>query len=172
MLDTMTFTKVMGAFCGALLVFLLGKWAAETLYQTGGPYGAEQAYVIDTGEGEDVAEAEPVEEVPFETIFASASAEDGERVFSRCRACHMLEDGSNGVGPHLYNVVGRNIDAVEGYDYSGALEQVAEVWTPENLYGFLENPRVWAPGNKMGFAGLSDSEDRADLIAYLATYAP
>ena len=29
MFDTMTLTKVLGAFCGSLLVFLLGKWAGR-----------------------------------------------------------------------------------------------------------------------------------------------
>ncbi|MGB7243882.1 MAG: cytochrome c family protein, partial [Sulfitobacter sp.] len=32
MFDTMTTTKVAGGLCGALLVFLLGKWAAEEIY--------------------------------------------------------------------------------------------------------------------------------------------
>ena len=64
--------------------------------------------------------------------------------------------------------MGRAVDAAEGFGaYSGALEQVADVWTPENLFGFLENPRGYAPGTTMGFAGLKDPQDRADLIAYL-----
>ncbi|HMB13753.1 MAG TPA: cytochrome c family protein, partial [Roseovarius sp.] len=28
MFDTMTLTKTAGAFCGALLIFMLGNWAA------------------------------------------------------------------------------------------------------------------------------------------------
>src|SRR6056297_1228588 len=64
MFDTMTFTKVLGSFCGALLIFLLGSWAAESLYHTGGKHGEDhaQGYVIDTGEGdgaEEVAEEGP-----------------------------------------------------------------------------------------------------------------
>lgn len=35
MLDTMTLTKIVGAFCGSLLVFLLGNWAAESIYHVG-----------------------------------------------------------------------------------------------------------------------------------------
>ena len=50
MLDTMTLTKVAAGLCGALLILLLGKWAATGLYATGGGHhGGEQAYVIDTG---------------------------------------------------------------------------------------------------------------------------
>ncbi len=167
MLDTMTFTKVLGGFCGALLVFLLGNWAAETLYHVPGGHGEEaQAYVIEVAEAEDTSsEAEPVD---FETLMASADASAGESVFGKCRACHKLEQGANAVGPYLHGVVGREIDTAEGYsNYSGALEQVGEVWTPENLFNYLENPREMAPGTTMSFAGLPDPEDRVNLIAYL-----
>jgi len=164
----MTFTKIVGSFCGALLVFLLGKWAAETLYHVGGAHGEEVAvYVIDTGEEEETAEVE--EEVDFETLLASADASAGERQWGKCRACHNLEQGANAVGPHLYGVVGRDVGAVEGFNYSGALSEAADVWTPENLFAFIENPRGYAPGTTMSYAGLGNPEDRANLIAYLDT---
>lgn len=164
MLDTMTFTKTLGAFCGALLIFLLAKWGAEELYHTGGGYGETQAYVIDTG-AEEVAEVQ--EEVNLEALLASADLGRGARQFNKCAACHKLEQGANGTGPYLHGVVGREVDAAQGFGYSGALEQVADVWTPENLFAFLENPRGYAPGTTMAFAGLKDPQDRADLIAYL-----
>ncbi len=170
MFDTMTFTKIVGSFCGALLIFLLGKWAAETLYHVGGAHGEEVAvYVIDTGEEE--ATEEEVVEVNFDTMIETADAGKGERVFGKCRACHKLEAGENAAGPYLYNVVGRDVGTAQGFNYSGALSEVADVWTPENLYHFLENPRGWAPGTSMGFAGLNKSEDRQNLIAYLATFS-
>ena len=59
------------------------------------------------------------------------------------------------------------MSAAEGYGYSGALVQVADVWTVDALNGFLENPKACAPGTKMGFAGLKNPEDRANVIAYL-----
>ena len=49
MFDTMTMTKAVGGFCGTFLVFLLGGWAAEEIYHSGGGgHGDhhEQAYVI------------------------------------------------------------------------------------------------------------------------------
>ncbi|WP_146585179.1 c-type cytochrome [Puniceibacterium confluentis] len=166
MLDTMTFTKVLGGFCGALLIFLLGKWAAEGLYHVGGGHGDEaQAYAIEVADAGDSAGG--AEEVDFATLMASADLAKGEKVFGKCRACHKLEDGANATGPFLYGVVGRAIDAVDGFAYSGALEQVGDAWTPENLSHFLENPRAAAPGTAMSFAGLSSAEDRANLIAYL-----
>lgn len=166
----MTFTKIVGSFCGALLIFLLGKWAAETLYHVGGAHGEEVAvYVIETGEEE--ATEEEVVAVNFDTMIETADAAKGEKVFGKCRACHKLEAGENAAGPYLYNVVGRDVGAAAGFNYSGALNEVADVWTPENLYHFLENPRGWAPGTSMGFAGLNKSDDRQNLIAYLATFS-
>ena len=47
MFDTMTFTKVVGGFCGAFLVFLLGGWVAETVYHVGGESHGEEHQVMD-----------------------------------------------------------------------------------------------------------------------------
>lgn len=169
MFDTMTFTKVLGAVCGSLLVFLLGNWAAQSLYHIGGGGHGEatQAYVIDTGE---TAEAAPEEAaVPFSEVLASADAAAGEKVFAKCRACHKL-DGTDGTGPHLNGVVNRAKAAVAGFGYSDVLAGMSgDVWSPENLNGFLENPKGYAPGTKMSFAGLPKIEDRANIIAYLET---
>ena len=104
-------------------------------------------------------------------MMASADIGKGAKVFKKCAACHKLEAGANAAGPYLYNVVGRDVGAADGFNYSGALNEVADVWTPENLYYFLENPRGGAPGTSMGFAGLGKSEDRQNLIAYLATFS-
>ncbi|MFO7772152.1 MAG: cytochrome c family protein [Roseovarius gahaiensis] len=164
----MTFTKVLGSFCGALLIFLLGQWAAELLYHTGGGYGDDyqQGYVIETG-ADDEAE-EVVEEGPsFEELYASADLGKGERVFNKCKACHKLDEGANGTGPYLHGVVGREVAAAEGFGYSGSLVAVADVWTPQELSAFLENPASYAPGTTMGFAGLGKIEDRVNVIAYL-----
>ncbi len=163
MLDTVTLTKAAAAFLGAWLIFLLGSWAADGLF-TIGHKGDEQAYIIPTGDDEP---AEEVEELTMEEKFAQADAGKGERVFGKCRACHQLEDGANATGPHLHAVVGREVGVVDGFNYSGALSEQADVWTEENLYAFLEDPRGWAPGTSMSFAGLDAWEDRVNLIAYL-----
>ncbi|MEM9577312.1 MAG: cytochrome c family protein [Pseudomonadota bacterium] len=162
MLDTMTFTKAAGGICGALLVFLLGKWAAEVLFHV--ESHGEASYVIEVEDGGEVAEAE---EVDFETILASASVEDGAKVFRKCSACHKLVAGENGAGPYLYGVVGRPKAAADGFGYSDALASMEGEWTPENLSAFLEKPSSYAPGTSMSFAGLRKVEDRADVIAYL-----
>ena len=168
MFDTMTLTKIVGGFCGSLLVFLLGAWAAEEIYHVGGGHGGEheQAYTIPV---EDDGAVEVEEEGPvFEEVLASADVGAGERVFGKCRACHNL-DGTNATGPHLDGVVDREVGAVAGFNYSGALSENFDIWAPENLNVFLENPRGAAPGTTMSFAGLSSVEDRANVIAYLAS---
>lgn len=170
MFDTMTMTKVTGAFCGALLVFLLGGWAAELLYHNGGGHGdhAEQAYTIDTGEDDHGADEE-VMEVAFADIYAAANAGSGERLWRQCAACHKLEAGANGTGPYLHGVVDRAKGSVADFAYSDTLAGMEGTWTPENLSDFLESPRSYAPGTKMAYNGMGDVEDRANLIAYLAT---
>lgn len=169
MFDTMTVTKAGGALCGAFLIFLLGKWAAESLYHTEpAAYGGEevaQAYSIDTGaaEAEDAAaEAEP----DVATMMAAAEPAAGEKVFAKCKACHKI-DGNNATGPHLDGVVGRPVASVEGFGYSEAMKAHGGDWTPEALFAFLGNPKGVVPGTKMGFAGLPKLEDRANLITYL-----
>ena len=164
MFDTMTITKIAGGLFGALLVLLLGKWAADELYSPSG-HDKEQSYVVDTGVEEP---AEEVVEISFSELFANADAGAGARIFRQCSACHKVDAGANGVGPSLYGVVGRDIGVAEGYGaYSGALTEAGDVWTPENLNGFLESPRDWAPGTSMGYKGLGSVEDRANLIMYL-----
>lgn len=165
MLDTMTFTKVAAGLCGALLVFLLGKWAAEEIYHV--ELHGEASYVIETG-SDDTAAAE-VEEVDFGALLASADVDKGARLFRQCSACHKLEAGANGTGPYLHNIVGRAKATSEGFGYSDTLAGMGGDWTPENLNGFLESPRNYAPGTTMSYSGMRKIEDRANLIAYLAT---
>ena len=162
-MDTMTLTKAVGAVCASFLILLLGKWAAEGLYHVGGH--GEQAYAIAVEEGP----AEEVTEINFEVLYAAADPGAGERLWRQCQACHKL-DGTDGVGPHLNGIVGRQKASVDGYAYSsGMADQAGEVWSPENLQAFLENPREYTPGTKMTYSGMRDIEDRANLIAYLAT---
>jgi cytochrome c len=160
----MTLTKIAGGVLGAWLVLLLGKFGAETIYHA--EIHGDAAYVIEVASAEDTGDETVDDSVDFETILASADPAEGEKVFRKCTSCHKV-NGENAVGPHLDGVVGREVDAVEGFAYSGALEKVADVWTPENLNGFLEKPASYAPGTIMGFAGLGKVEDRANVIAYL-----
>ena len=162
-MDTMTLTKAAAALCGALLVLLLGKWAAEGLYHM--ESHGEASYVIEI---EETASSEEVEEVSFEELYAQADVGKGAKVFKKCAACHKVEDGVNATGPSLYGVVGRGIGAVDGFGYSGTLAGMSGgAWTPEELDAFLTKPSAYAAGTSMSFSGLKKQSDRVNLIAYL-----
>jgi len=170
MFDTMTITKAFASVCGAMLVLLLGGWAAESLYNIDRNNETPGfAILIEEDEVSDEPEEEVVE-VAFADVYAEADASAGERLWRQCSACHQLEPGANGVGPYLHGVVDRPKHAAEGFDYSSALLELEGDWTPENLSSFIENPRSYAPGTAMAYNGMRDVEDRANLIAYLATF--
>lgn len=174
MFDTMTMTKIVGAVCGALLFFLFGNWIADSVYgfsKTGNHEEEKLSYEVpgaeEGGAETEVAEAET--EPPFAEVYAMADAAAGEKVYGKCKSCHSVE-GKDGTGPHLNGVVGRMHAAVAGYNYSEAMAaKAAEPWTEEAIYAFLKNPKQVIPGTKMGFAGLAKPEDRANVVAYLAT---
>lgn len=170
MFDTMTMTKVVGAACGALLTFMMIGWAASALFYTGGGHGEhyDQAYVIDTGAAE--GDAAGAEEGPaFAELYAAADVAAGEKVFAKCKSCHKI-DGGDSTGPHLNGIVDRPKGSIGGFGYSDAMMSVKDqTWTPENLNGFLQSPKGYMPGTKMTFAGLPKPQDRANIIAWLAT---
>ena len=98
----------------------------------------------------------------------------GEKVFNKCKACHMMGDGAkNRVGPVLTGIIDEPIASTADFKYSDAFlakKDEGYVWTVEELNLYLEKPRDHIKGNKMAFAGLKKPEDRADVIAYLATF--
>ena len=101
---------------------------------------------------------------------AGGNAEAGKRLAMRCKACHTLEkDGANKLGPNLWGIIGRPKAKVEGFTFSNALAKLDGNWTLENLDKFLTDPRRYAPGNRMAFAGLRKADQRHDLLAYLST---
>lgn len=163
MFDTMTVTKAAAGLFGALLAFLLAKWAAEVIFHV--EAHGEPSYVIEVadagGDGEEEAE------VSFEELMAQADVEKGAKVFKKCAACHKLEEGANGTGPYLYGVVGRPVAGAEGFGYSAAMQEKGGEWTPEALDAFLAKPSADVPGTSMSFAGLKKVTDRVNLIAYL-----
>jgi len=106
--------------------------------------------------------------------IAPAMANDaaaGEQVFKRlCSTCHIATaDGRRGVGPTLWNLVGRKSGSVEGFRYSTANQNANIVWAPEILDKYLTNPRAVVPGTTMAFAGIRNDAERANVIAYLQT---
>ncbi len=103
--------------------------------------------------------------------MAEGDAENGEKVFKKCKACHAVGEGAkNKVGPMLNGIVDAPAGQVEGFKYSGALIEAADgglVWDEENLALFLAKPKDLVKGTKMSFPGLKKESDQADVIAYL-----
>ena len=173
MFDTMTLTKLVGGVCGALLIFLFGNWAAESIYGFGEEGHGEATLAYSVAGAETMAAttdgAAAAADTAYADVAATADAAAGEKTFGKCKSCHKI-DGTNATGPHLNGVVGRNHGAVEGFKYSDAmLAKKAEVWTPDLIYAFIKGPKAAMPGTKMGFAGLPNPQDRANVIAYLET---
>ncbi len=94
----------------------------------------------------------------------------GEKVFAKCKACHVVEDDKNKIGPSLKGVVGRKAGVHEGFKYSKAMHEAGEkglVWDDASIDEYLLNPKEFLKGNKMAFAGLKKDDERANIIAYL-----
>lgn len=97
----------------------------------------------------------------------TGDAAAGENVFLQCKACHVVEEGVNRVGPSLAGIIGNQAGSVEGFNYTDANANSGITWTPEKMFQYLEDPRRVIPGTRMAYAGLKDGQKRADLIAYL-----
>lgn len=96
----------------------------------------------------------------------------GEKVFKKCKACHVVDSDKNKTGPHLVNIMGRQAGSVEGFKkYSKAIKESGIVWDEATLDGFLEKPKAYLKGTRMAFAGLKKEEDRANVIAYLKQFS-
>ncbi|WP_395710647.1 c-type cytochrome [Reyranella sp.] len=98
-------------------------------------------------------------------LAAEGNVERGEEIYTRCLACHALPH--NRVGPRHCGLFGRKAGTVPNYAYSPAMKKYGVTWTEETLDHFIENPLKTVPGTKMGYAGVKDPQERADLIAYL-----
>ena len=107
-------------------------------------------------------------EVPIATLLATADVEKGEAVFKKCTACHNIaQGGANGIGPNLWAALGKPHGHVAGFSYSDALKSIPGNWDFESMNKWLANPKKYAPGTKMTFAGLGNPEERANVILYL-----
>jgi cytochrome c len=133
----------------------------------------ENAYHIEVPEGEAAGgEAAEADATPLPVLLAAASPEAGAEEARKCQACHSFEQGGAAkIGPPLWGVVGRGVASVEGFSYSDSLLEKGGQWTFDSLNAFLTNPKGFAPGTKMAFAGVKDPEERADVLVYLRSLA-
>lgn len=116
--------------------------------------------------------------VSFAVLVALASAEAraaettrtgdpkaGAQIYTRCEACHSF--AYDRTGPRHCGLFGRKAGSVPGFDYSDAMKRSGITWNAATLDRFLADPTKAVPGTTMGYAGIADAQERADLIAYL-----
>ena len=169
-MDSFELNKIIAAvLMVALLVIGLGKLSKVIFYvekpKTPG-YAVEVAQVVSASTDSITDTIE--EKIDIAALMAMGDIASGEKVFKKCAACHsIVKGGKNKIGPALYNVVGRQVGAVNDYKYSKALSNYGKEWTFEELNGFLLKPAKWIKGTKMAYAGLRKESDRASIIKYL-----
>src|SRR5205823_13174782 len=111
-------------------------------------------------------------EQPIEVYLAKADPAKGQQVFNKCMACHNADKGgANQLGPNLWDVLGEPIGQGKGFAFSDALSKKGGTWDWDKLSQWLSSPKAFAPGTKMTFAGLSNPEDRANVIAFLNSHS-
>lgn len=124
--------------------------------------GYEIEGVVQEGEGGAAA-------VPLETLLATADAAKGEATFKKCASCHTITPGgANGIGPNLHAVMGEGVaQGRGGFAFSDALKSHGGKWDWATMDAWLKNPKAFAAGTKMSFAGIGDAAERANLLVYL-----
>lgn len=148
-------------------IVLLGLSAVSSRYYEGSKHerpeklGFEIAGVVQEGEGGEK------DATPFEAYLAKADIAKGEKSFAKCASCHTIEQGgAAGLGPNLWATLGANVGS-HTFAYSDALKGKGGKWDWTSMSAWLENPAKYAPGTKMSFAGLTDPQERANLMVYL-----
>jgi len=170
-MDSFEWNKIFGAVLGTALFVVALNIVVSGLMT---PHKAEKPGMeVTVAENGGTAAEAPVAEVApdWGTVLPAADLAAGEKVHQRCLQCHdFSKGGPNKIGPNLYGVVGGHHAHEPSFAYSTAMKALAEkTWDYEALDAFLKNPKAVVPGTKMAFAGLSKTQDRINLIAYLRT---
>jgi cytochrome c len=169
-MDSFEFNKIAGAVLGTLLATFGLHIFAQEIFHPEGP--ATPGFAIAVAEsGGEAAGGGQAAAVPIATLLQTADPAKGQAAAKPCLACHSFEKGGqNKVGPDLWGVVERPIASHEGFAYSDALKAKSDQkWTFELLNDFIHDPRSFAPGTKMTYAGMKRDSTRADILAYLRT---
>jgi cytochrome c len=159
------FNTIAGWVLGAGIVLLGATLVTGEFFKSERP--ETMGYPI-PGVQEEGAEGGAAAEAPIAHYLQTADAARGEAIFHRCQSCHNADNGgANGLGPNLWGSAGNRVAHRADFSYSDALKNHGGTWDWETLSAWLHSPRTFAPGTKMTFAGLSDPQDRADILLFL-----
>lgn len=112
--------------------------------------------------------------MPLAEHAHAQDASAGEKVFTKCKACHVSDSDQNKVGPSLKGLIGRPAGSHEGFKYSAAMTDAGKgglVWDEPTLTTYLHDPKGVVKGTKMAFPGLKLDKDVVDVIAYLKQFS-
>lgn len=172
-MDSMEMNKAIAAVLVTGIVFFVTGTIGTVLVQE---HRLEKpAIKIDVPEAAAPAgQAAPAPLPPIASLLAKADIDAGKAYVNKvCTACHTFTQGGKaGVGPNLYNVVGGPHAHMEGFNYSTAMKGKSGPWTFDELNEWLHKPSSYAPGTRMAFAGISNDQERANVIDYLHTLSP
>ena len=124
----------------------------------------------------------------FADGHASGDAAEGEKVFKKCKSCHMIVDADGEViqkggktGPNLYGLFNRVKGSQEGFKYSKGLKALGETgatWDEEGFVAWSADPSKYLSDqlgkrerSKMSFK-LKSEDDAKNLWAYLVSVGP
>ena len=165
-MDSFEINKIIAAIVVIFVVIFGITKISDIIYYVEKP--SKSAYKVEFAETDSTKASGAVDTVDISALLAMGSVDHGKKVFKKCSACHSIKKGGrNNIGPALYNVLGRNMGALEDYKYSKALMAFGKDWNFQEMNGFLIKPASYIKGTKMAFAGLKKEKDRASVILYM-----
>jgi cytochrome c len=166
-MDSFEWNKIFGALLGtALFVVALNILVSGFMHPHPAAKPGMEVAVVEHGPAEaPVAEVAP----DWGTVLPTADIAAGEKAHQPCLTCHdFTKGGPKKIGPNLYGIVGSKHAHMEGFNYSAAMRAAADkTWGYDELNEFLKAPKTAIPGTAMNFAGISKTQNRINLIAYL-----
>ncbi|CAA9990723.1 cytochrome c, putative [Plasmodium knowlesi strain H] len=121
------------------------------------------------------------DELPNDFVLPEGDKVKGEKLFKKhCKQCHSIapdntqsNSGFTSWGPSLFNVYNRTAGMSKGnspFQVSPDMHTSGIIWNDLNLMKYMKNPKDFVEANiGMNFKGISNFQDRVDIVHYLRT---